>query len=47
MFKNIYKLKIPNWVEDNYNRLMKIRDLDFFFNVRTTEMGKLMCGKFD
>jgi hypothetical protein len=47
MFKNLYKLKLPKWIGDNFDRLMDSRDLDFFFNFRTTEMGKLMSGKFD
>ena len=47
MFKNLYKLKLPKWIEDNFDRLMDSRDLDFFFNFRTTEMGKLMSGRFD
>lgn len=40
----MFNLNLPDWVNNNYNKIKMSQDLGFYFDYYYTEMAKLAAG---
>ena len=42
--KKSHDLKLPDWAEQNFDKVLRLMDFGFYFDYRLPEMAKLTTG---